>query len=65
MGKLLIKNVELLQTPNGVMQNIAIEDTKIECARKYFHTINKNIAPQHVHYDVVDSYDKLMEIVAG
>ena len=29
MSKVLIKNIELLHTPNGVMQNIAIEDKKI------------------------------------
>ena len=29
MSKLLIKNVELLHTPNGELQNIAIEDKKI------------------------------------
>lgn len=40
-----------------------IEDTKIECARKYFHMVNDSIAPQHVKYDFVKSYEKLMEIV--
>ena len=29
MGKLLIKNIELLHTPNGELQNIAIEDKSI------------------------------------
>ena len=29
MSKLLIKNVELLHTPNGEMNYIAIEDEKI------------------------------------
>ena len=29
MSKTLIKNIELLQTPNGELQNIAIEDNKI------------------------------------
>ena len=29
MSKLLIKNIELLHTPNGKLQNIAIEDKKI------------------------------------
>ena len=38
MGKLLIKNVELLHTPNGVMQNIAIEDTKITYVGKEIPT---------------------------
>ena len=29
MAKLLIKNIELLHTPNGEMQNIAVEDNRI------------------------------------
>jgi type III restriction enzyme len=36
-----------------------IEDSKIECARKFFHKITSN----QVRYDVVDSYGKLMELV--
>ena len=52
MGKLLIKNVELLQTPNGVMQNIAIEDTKITY-------VGKEIPTGHEAADVVDGKGKL------
>jgi hypothetical protein len=40
-----------------------IEQTKIECARKFFDEINRKIDPKHVKYDVVTSYGKLMEIV--
>ena len=39
------------------------EDRKIECARKFFDEINKKIEPENVKYDVVNSYEKLMEIV--
>ena len=52
MGKLLIKNVELLQTPNGVMQNIAIEDTKITY-------VGKEIPTGYEDADVVDGKGKL------
>lgn len=40
-----------------------IEEIKIKCARKFFEDINKRFAPEDVTYDVVDSYDKLMELV--
>lgn len=63
-----VKHVYFVAETKGSMENLAlraIEDTKIKCARKYFHTINENIAPQHVKYDVVDSYARLMEIVSG
>jgi len=39
-----------------------IEQTKIECARKFFAEINRRIDAEHVKYDVVTSYGKLMEI---
>ena len=39
-----------------------IEKTKIKCARKFFDEINRKINPDHVTYDVLDSYGKLMEL---
>ncbi len=45
------------------MQLRAIEHTKIACARKFFDEINRKIDPEHVKYDVVTSYGKLMKIV--
>ena len=36
-----------------------IEDSKIECARRFFAKITSD----QVKYDVVDSYAKLMELV--
>lgn len=41
----------------------AIEQTKIECARKFFAEINRKMDSENVKYDVVTSYGKLMEIV--
>jgi type III restriction enzyme len=37
-----------------------IEEAKIDCARKFF----AKITSEQVRYDVVDSYAKLMELVA-
>jgi type III restriction enzyme len=36
-----------------------IEQAKIDCARKFFATITRD----QVKYDVVDSYDKLIELI--
>ncbi|MCF6355472.1 MAG: hypothetical protein L3J26_10315 [Candidatus Polarisedimenticolaceae bacterium] len=41
----------------------AIEEKKIDCARKFFDEINQKIDSKQVKYDVVTSYGKLMEIV--
>jgi len=47
----------------STMELRAIEHTKIECARKFFEEINYKIDPEHVKYDVVNSFSKLMELV--
>jgi len=47
----------------STMQLKAIEETKIECARKFFEEINRRIDRKHVKYDVVTSFGKLMEVV--
>ena len=61
-----VKHIYFVAETKGCMERLelrTIEDTKIECARKYFHMVNDSIAPQHVKYDFVKSYEKLMEIV--
>jgi type III restriction enzyme len=40
-----------------------IEKTKIKCASKFFDEMNRRFAPENVKYDVVDSFERLMEIV--
>ena len=40
-----------------------IEESKIECARKFFDDINRKYAPANDKYDVVKSFDKLMDLV--
>ena len=60
------KHIYFVAETKGSMSTMelrAIEHTKIECARKFFEEINRKIDPEHVKYDVVDSYGKLMEIV--
>lgn len=61
-----VKHIYFVAETKGDMSSMSlrsIEDTKIKCARKFFDKINETIAPEHVQYDVVTSYEKLMEIV--
>lgn len=52
MAKLLIKNIELLHTPNGEMQNIAVEDNKIVY-------VGKDVPAAFAADEIVDGKGKL------
>jgi len=57
------KHVYFVAETKGSMSSVdlrKIEESKIECARKFFTKITSD----QVKYDVVDSYGKLMELVA-
>ena len=41
-----------------------IEKSKIDCARKFFNELGRQINQDNVKYDVVTDYEKLMEIVS-
>ena len=61
-----VKHVYFVAETKGsmsTMQLTKIEETKIECARKFFDEINRKYAPENVKYDVVKSFDKLMDLV--
>ena len=61
-----VKHVYFVAETKGSMSSMElreIEQTKIKCAQKFFAEINRTINPEHVKYDVVNSYGKLMEIV--
>jgi type III restriction enzyme len=61
-----VKHIYFVAETKGSMSSMelrAIEQTKIECARKFFAEINRKIDHEHVKYDVVSSFGKLMEIV--
>ena len=63
-----VKHIYFVAETKGSMSTMqlrAIEERKIECARKFFAEINRRIDPEHVKYDVVTSYGKLMEIVGA
>ena len=62
----VVKHVYFVAETKGSMSSMdlrKIEQTKIECARKFFDQINLKYAPQNVRYDVVNSFDKLMALV--
>jgi type III restriction enzyme len=61
-----VKHVYFVAETKGSMSSMVlneIEKTKIQCARKFFDKINLKYAPENIKYDVVDSFDKLMELV--
>ena len=62
-----VKHIYFVAETKGSMSKMAlrpVEETKIECARKFFQEITAAGDPGRVRYDVVDSYDKLMDLVA-
>ena len=61
-----VKHVYFVAETKGSLSSMdlrKIEETQIACARKFFQQINRQYAPEHVQYDVVDSFDKLMTLV--
>lgn len=57
-----VKHIYFIAETKGTLSSMElrkIEDTKINCARKFFLSITSD----NVKYDVVNSYAKLMEIV--
>lgn len=58
-----VKHIYFIAETKGSMSSLelrGIEESKIQCARKFFAKITSD----EVKYDVIDSYDKLMELVA-
>ena len=63
-----VKHIYFVAETKGSMSTMElrkIEEKRIECAQKFFAEVNRKINPEHVQYSVVDSYGKLMELVAG
>jgi type III restriction enzyme len=62
-----VKHVYFIAETKGSMSTMQlrlIEDAKIECAEKFFAALNAK-HNQNVMYHPVDSYTKLMQLVAG
>ncbi|MFN3935473.1 MAG: hypothetical protein ACK4KX_12620 [Parvibaculum sp.] len=63
-----VRHIYFVAETKGTMSTMKlreIENTKIECARKFFDEISKRITADRVKYDVVTDYGKLMEIVGN
>lgn len=63
-----VKHIYFVAETKGSMSSMqlrAIEDRKIECARRFFDRLNKTVESDKVKYDVVSDYDKLMDLVNG
>jgi len=61
-----VKHIYFVAETKGTMSTMqlrSIESRKIECARKFFDELNEKIDTEYIKYDVVTSYEKLMEIV--
>jgi type III restriction enzyme len=62
-----VKHIYFVAETKGSLSTLqlkGIEDAKIECARKFFATLNERRG-HGVKYDVVTDYTELMQIVAG
>ncbi len=63
-----VKHIYFVAETKGTMSSMKlreIEKTKIACARKFFDEIGRRVSADRVKYDVVTSYEKLMDVVGG
>ena len=63
-----IKHVYFVAETKGSMSTLqlkGVENAKIECARKFFASLNEKAEREGVKYDVVKDYDTLLQLVAG
>jgi type III restriction enzyme len=61
-----VKHIYFVAETKGAMSSMKlreIENTKIVCAQKFFDKIGQRLSEDPVSYDVVTSYEKLMDIV--
>jgi len=49
----------------STLQLKGVENAKIECARKFFASLNAKAENEAMKYDVVDSYDSLLQLVGA
>jgi type III restriction enzyme len=62
-----VKHIYFVAETKGSMSKMAlrpVEETKIECAKKFFREITSAGDPSRVRYDVVDNFEKLMDLVS-
>lgn len=63
-----VKHIYFVAETKGSMSSMElreIEKIKIECTRRFFNdVINRKMEERSVKYDVIDGYDKLIEVVS-
>lgn len=62
-----VKHVYFVAETKGSLSSLqlkGVENAKIDCARKFFQSLNENHS-QNVKYDVVTDYAELMQLVAA
>lgn len=63
-----VKHICFVAETKGSMSTLqlkGVEQAKIDCAKKFFASINEKAEVGEVVYDVVDSYDSLLQIVGA
>jgi len=63
-----IRHVYFVAETKGSMSTLqlrGIEEAKIECARKFFASLNEKAENDGVKYDVVDTYENLLALVGA
>lgn len=64
-GKL--KHIYFVAETKGTLSTMhlrKVEDAKLDCARRFFRDLNRDLAPECVRYEVVDSFARLTEVMA-
>ena len=59
-----VKHLYFVAETKGSMSSLElrkIEDGKIQCARRFFSAMNQRFAPDTVKYDVVSSFENLLD----
>ena len=62
-----VKHIYFIAETKGSMSSMElrkIEESKIECAKKFFEAINKKIDVDKVKYGVINNFSALMDLVA-
>lgn len=63
-----VKHVYFVAETKGSMSTLqlrGVEEAKIECARKFFRSLNEKAGTENVTYDVVDTYENLLQLVGA
>ena len=66
MKQQMVKHIYFVAETKGSLSSLElreVESVKIKCARKFFEKLNTEIENDKVRYDVVNSFDKLMDLV--